>query len=192
MLNQLVPFLQSTNRYAINNSAYTENMSTETLLNKIHSDIMISFDKQSLALIVLLDLSAAFDTVNHSKLINILQHPFNITDAPLVLLSSYLKDRLQNVVINRIQSKQSLLPHGVPQGSCVGPIAYLIYTSAISDIIARYDINILSYADDTQLYISTKPNNISINQSVMNVNSCIHEIRSFFLSHQLKINDSKT
>ena len=50
----------------------------------------------------------------------------------------------------------------------------------------------MSYADDTQLYISTKPDITSINQSIITINKCIHEIRQFFLSHQLKINDSKT
>ena len=192
VLNQLVPYLQTTNRYANNNSAYTENMSTETLLSKIHSDIMNSFDNQSLTLIVLLDLSAAFDTVNHSKIVNILQSRFNITDEPLALLSSYLKDRSQKVSINKILSSQTFLHHGVPQGSCIGPIAYLIYTSAISDIITRYNINIMSYADDTQLYISTKPDIASINQTIITINKCIHEIRHFFLCHQLKINDNKT
>ena len=192
VLNQLVPYLQTTNKYAKNNSAYTENMSTETLLCKIHSDIMTSFDSQSLTLMVLLDISAAFDTVNHSKIIHILQNRFNITAAPLALLSSYLKDRSQKVSINKTLSTQTSLHHSVPQGSCIGPIAYLIYTSAISDIIARYNINIMSYADDTQLYISTKPDITSINQSIITINKCIHEIRQFFLSHQLKINDSKT
>ena len=88
------------------------------------------------------------------------------------------------------KSIETQLRYGVPQGSCLGPIAFLVYISALTDIINNQQISVLSYADDTQLYLSCESNNI--NDKIASLNSCIDIVRKFMLTHQLKINDNKT
>ena len=80
---QYVPYLKETNKFSMNNSAYKQNHSTETLLAKIHSDIIQNMDNQKITILVLLDLSAAFDSVNHNIFLNILQNRFNINNTAL-------------------------------------------------------------------------------------------------------------
>ena len=84
------------------------------------------------------------------------------------------------------------LVHGVPQGSCIGPIAFLAYTSELADITQDYNISVMSYADDIQLSVSCKPLPHIVQNTIDNINNCISDIRRFLLSHTLKINDNKT
>ena len=93
-------------------------------------------------------------------------------------------------MINDSKSIVTTLKYGVPQGSCLGPITFLVYISALTDIINDQQISVLSYADDTQLYLSCQSNHI--NDKINSLNSSIHIIRKFMLTHQLKINDNKT
>ena len=191
-ISQYIPYLKETNKFSINNSAYKQNHSTETLLTKIHSDIIQNMDNQKITILVLLDLSAAFDSVNHNIFLNILQNRFNIKCTALKWLNSYIKNRSHMVQINNSSSKKFDLKTGVPQGTCMGPVAFLIYISALSDIAAKHNLNIQSYADDTQVYISSSPNPKDLKSKIYILEECIKEIRTFFLTHQLKLNDSKT
>ena len=150
-ISQYIPHLKETNKFSINNSAYKQNHSTETLLTKIHSDIIQNMDNQKITILVLLDLSAAFDSVNHNIILNILQNRFNIKCTALRWLNSYIKNRSHVVQINNSSSKKFDLTTGVPQGTCMGPVAFLIYISALSDIAAKHNLDIQSYFDDTQV-----------------------------------------
>ena len=147
-------------------------------------------DNQNLTLLALLDLSAAFDSVDHEKLLLILNQRFKIEKIAYKWFQSYLTNRKQYVMINDSKSIVTTLKYGVPQGSCLGPITFLVYISALTDIINDQQISVLSYADDTQLYLSCQSNHI--NDKINSLNSSIHIIRKFMLTHQLKINDNKT
>ena len=150
-------------------------------------------DQQKVSILILLDLSAAFDTFNHQKLINIFHNRFNITNTALAWLKSYITGRHQVVKINSELSNKFNLQHGVPQGSCIGPIAFLAYISSLYDILENYLPCVEGYADDHQLYIALKPNSLkSIQQSVTEIETCVSAIRNFMLINQLKINDNKT
>ena len=105
-----------------NNSAYKSNSSTEKLLTKITSDILNNMDKQKLTLLVLLDLSSAFDTVQQQTLSKILKHKFNIQVNRLNWINLYLTHRTIKININN--SDNFSLKHGVPQENCVDPMLF--------------------------------------------------------------------
>ena len=125
---------------------------------RVHNDVMISLDNGKSVILVLLDLSAAFDTVNHDLLLTRLEKRFGITGTVLTWFKSYLCSRAQFVSINQSHStiaKRELLV-GVPQGSVLGPLLYLLCTAPISDVITSCHLCYHLYADDTQPYLASK------------------------------------
>jgi len=142
-------------------------------------------------LLVLLDLSAAFDTVDHVKLLSRLQYRIGITVTVLSWFASYLTDRSQQVVIGGSLSDITLLQWGVPQGSVLGPILFSIYSSPVADIARRHGVSVHMYADDCQLYLSCDLAT-GIADSVSRLETCITDIRVWMTTNKLKLNDSKT
>ena len=116
-------------------------------LVEIYSDIMNRMDRQQVITLVLLDRSAAFDTVDLEILSMIFQQRFNISGTVLSWFFSYLRDREQRVVIKDTLSEIYRLKYGVPQGSCAGPVVFLHYLSSLCDIIERHAPSIPGYAD---------------------------------------------
>ena len=114
-------------------SAYRANFSTETALIRIHNDIIGAIDQGDIAGLVLLDLSAAFDTVDHSVLINVLHERFGICGDALSWITSYITDRSQVVQINSTHSNCHHLDCGVAQGSVLGPRQFIAYVVTVSD-----------------------------------------------------------
>ena len=102
-----------------------KNHSTETALLRVKKDILMNMNKGQVTLLVLLDLSSAFDTVDHGSLLKCLHSRFGVSGKVLEWFASYLYDRIQRVMINRNQSDSFFLQYGVPQGSCLGPICLL-------------------------------------------------------------------
>ena len=80
----------------------------------------------------------------------------------------------------------------MPQGRCAGPIIFLTYISALYDVVKEFLPTVGVYVDDTQVYISFKPNNLTQHSNISNIEQCVSAIRRWMLSHQLKINDKKT
>ena len=102
----------------------------------------------------MLDLSAAFDTIDHGILLSRLNSLYGISGDALDWFKSYLSSRVQRVIIGDTVSECKDLNFGVPQGSVLGPKIYCMYTKPISDIIAGHGLSHHCYADDTQLYIA--------------------------------------
>ena len=135
-------------------SAYRKFHSTETALLRVHNDISVSLDKGHVTALTLLDLSAAFDTIDHNTLTNRLAEWYGVSGMALAWFKSYLCGRHQKFKIDKSFFDSSLLEHGVPQGSVLGPLLFSLYTAPLSTIISSYGLSHHSYADDTQIYIS--------------------------------------
>ena len=101
--------------------------------------------------LLLLDLSAAFDTSDHQILLSHLNSVFSVQSTALQWFQSYLSDRYQSTSVNNSSSSPSQLMYSVPQGSVLGPILFVLYTMPLSDIIANHSVNHQLFADDTQL-----------------------------------------
>ena len=121
-VNRLYPLLQS---------AYRQHHSKETALLKVKNDLLINMNKEHVSLLVLLDLSAAFDTVDHGILLRRLQTMLGVRGTALSWFTSNLTGRSQRVSVNGTLSKNFELNWGVPQGSCLGPLLFIIYTSKL-------------------------------------------------------------
>jgi hypothetical protein len=174
-------------------SAYTANSSTETALLKVKSDMLSAVDRQEVVFLVLLDLSAAFDTVDHSVLLNRLYQKIGICGGALNWVESYLKSRTSCVCIEGEFSAITPLLYGVPQGSVKGPLDFIIYTLPVGEIIRSHNINFHVYADDTQLYISFDPKDRNAAQeALLKLELCIADLMIWMKSNKLMLNNSKT
>ena len=107
-------------------------------------------------LLLLLDRSAAFDTVDHSTLLLRLRTRFGVKGCAIAWFESYLASRKYYVQVEGYRSSLRSLDSGVPQGSVLGPLFYVLYTSPVADIIKFHDLQYHFYADDTPLYITFK------------------------------------
>ena len=150
-------------------------------------------DRQQVPLLVFLDLSAMFDTVDHQVLWNRLRLSFGIRGYALEWIASYLSDRTQCVSFENNFSQSRHLSCGVPQGSCLGPLLFTIYASKLFDIIKGHLPRTHAYADDTQLYLSFKPDTTSSQSNAVDaMERCISAIRCWMIKDKLKVNDCKT
>ena len=191
--NQLISYVNNNNLNEPLQSAYKQYHSTETALIRVHNDILTAIDKRRTVILLLLDLSAAFDTVDHDILLFRLQQRFGVTGKPLLWFKSYLSNRMQFVSVDGAASSDHALQCGVPQGSVLGPILYVLYTSPLSDIVKKFNLSYHFYADDSQLYLSFQPTIPSDRDlAVSNIERCVHEIDHWMLINRLKLNKDKT
>ena len=175
-------------------SAYKCGHSTETALLRAALlrvlDIVTTIGKGNGSFLVLLDLSAAFDTIDHSNLFDILEKYVGITGESLQFIKSYFSDRSQSTRIESIMSDIVHIICGVPQGSVLGPLKFCIQLLPLGAILRYHGIGYHIYADDTQLYLFFKCDNPS--KTLSKLNNCISDIRVWMIKNKLKINDSKT
>ena len=172
-------------------SAYKAGHSTETALVKVKEDILQALDKKDGVLMVLLDLSSAFDTVCHSKLLKILNERIGLCEVTLDWFRSYLTGRRQAVLVGSHSSPSTVLTRGVPQGSVLGPVLFTIYTLGLGDIIRRHGMEGHFYADDTQLY-AVFSSDEEPSAVVSRMESCVSSIKTWMATNCLQLNDAKT
>ena len=148
---------------------------------------------QHVSLLVLLDLSATFDTVDHAILLGRLETSFGVTGDVLKWLGSYLSGRSQRVADNGKLSDRPHLSFGVPQRSCLGPLLFSVYASKlfeVFEVIKTYLPKIHAYADDSQLYLSFKPNSSeSETESKCDMERCIRAVKAWMVEDKLKLNE---
>ena len=153
---RLVAYLEENKLSEPNQSAYRKRHSTETALVRVQHDILNAIGGRQAVLLVLLDLSAAFDTVSHAELISTLQR-LGITGRALQWFTSYLTDREQYTQIGLSKSSSEPMRCGVPQGSVLGPILFTIYTTSLGSLFRSHNMNYQLYSDDSQTYVIFKP-----------------------------------
>ena len=172
-------------------SGYKKQHSTETVLMKVTNDLLIMCDKKSATVMLMLDLSAAFDTVDHNKLLNILYHEIGLRGLALKWMKSFLVGRIQRVNIKGDLSDDTIILFGVPQGSVLGPVLFNIYIRSLYRIVDGINFNIQGYADDHQLYKSFTPI-FQANVLVDMVPKCFSLISKWMKQHFLQLNADKT
>ena len=138
----------------------------------------------------MLDRSAAFDTVDHDILLERLCRTHGIQDKALLWIQSYLSNRTQVIVVNGERSDVETIERGVPQGSVLGPLLFLLYTTEIQKIVRTHGLQSHSYADDGQL--STFHAIPTAVDEIAEVLSCIQSIHDWLASNRLKMNPDKT
>ncbi len=145
------------------------------------------------AILVLLDLSAAFDTIDHNILLETLKNEVGIAGDALQWFKSYLTGRQQRVKIGTSVSSSHELLYGVPQGSVLGPQLFSLYTKRLVKVIEINGMLYHIYADDTQIYIAFHPKSPSSTSETLSViEKCTSHINSWMKSHFLKLNGDKT
>ena len=174
-------------------SAYCEFHSTETALLRVKNDILLNMNQQRVTLLILLYLRAAFDTVDHTILLNRLSRDFGITGHVYSWFESYLHNRSQSVSINCGTSNKFHTKYGVPQGSCLGPLLFVLYSSKLFKIIERHLPDVHTYADETQLYISFNADSRAEQSAALSaMQNCTADIRKWMLQDRVRLNDDKT
>ena len=190
-LKQLNVHLDYHGLYNSYQSAYRSNHSCETAMVKIMDDMYEHIAKDESIVLLLLDLSSAFDTIDHSILLEKLSTSYGIKGDVHKWISSYLSERSFEVFVEGKGSTKGWLIYGVPQGSLLGPLLFILYTKDITAIALKHGLSIHIYADDTQLYIAFKPIE-NLNSLKTQISNCLKEIKSWMSRNFLQVNESKT
>ena len=187
--SQLIDHLQHNNLFETFQSGFRALHSTETALVKVTNDLLMTLDGGDSSVLVLLDLSAAFDTVDHLLLVKRLESWVGLGGNALQLLRSYLENRTFSVAVNNSTSSSAQLTCGVPQGSILGPLLFSVYLLPLGHVIRKHNIQFHFYADDTQLYLPLKtsdPNCLS------SLKACLTDIQLWMSQNFLQLNSDKS
>ena len=190
VVNQLNTHINSSNPSNQHQSAYRQFHSTETALLKIHSDFLASMNAGRVTALTLLDLSAAFDTIDHTILLSRLDYWFWVTGKALNWFKSYLTGRCQRIKIVDCLSSKADLKFGVPQGSVLGPLLFKLYTTPLSSMIFEHAIPHHLYAEDSQLYVSFASEDSAA--TLNGLQSCLASVQSWMWTNKLKLKPDKT
>ena len=200
VIEQLLEHICTNNLMEPLQLAYRSHHSTETALLKVKTDIFKAMDNQEVMCLVLLDLSAVFDMVDHKILLERLENYFGVTGVALRWIKSYLTNQSQRVIIGDTnttgaKSNSIRLEFGVPQGSALGPILFTLYTSPLGQICSN-NVYYHLYADDQQIYLSFKPGHMGVQSTqddcICHMEGCVEEIKNWMARNMLKLNEEKT
>ena len=173
-------------------SAYKMLHSTETGLLRVQHDIASELNKNHAMLFVMLDLSSAFDTIDHEQLLTLLHDEYGVREMALSWFRANLEDRTHCVQTDSQASATIPLQSGVPQGSVLGPAMFTLYTTPMQRIFKRQGINYHKYANDIQLYASYNPAKPGDQvETARRLTDCIGEVRRWMAVRMMKLNDEK-
>lgn len=178
--------LQTTSQYG-----YKKHHSCETMLLKLIDDILVAVDRKLGVVLLIVDLSAAFDSVDHRLLFNILEFKYRITGSALAWIKSFLCDRTQRVKIGNCLSDSLVITIGVAQGSILGPLLFNLYCSGMDSAFQKSGFKSMGYADDNS-GIRVFPAFSALSTVYSKIPDCLSSIRQWCSSHFLKLNSDKT
>jgi hypothetical protein len=170
-------------------SAYRKGHSCETANLVILNEVFSAMDRKEVSIVVLLDMSAAFDTVDHALLLSKLSNLGIVGDA-LKWLEMYLQGRYHSTRVYGRDSSPLQLTMGVPQGSVLGPLLFSIYIRDLGEIIQRTNVRYSTYADDVTLLKSVKPTDFMA--GIQKIEECLQIIEKWTIRNFLRLNMSKT
>lgn len=189
VFKQISSFLTNFNILDKFQSGFRALHSTESALLKVYNDILLTIDSGSSALLILLDLSAAFDTIDHGILIDRLEHSVGLQGPVLRWFKSYLTERTFSVKLGAKSSPPVDIKYGVPQGSVLGPLLFSLYMLPLGSILEKHNLRYHCYADDTLLYLPISP---SCTSDIEAIFSCLEDIKSWMAENFLQLNTKKT
>lgn len=175
-----------------NQSAYKKNNSTETVLIRLMNDLLVASEEKSATVVMLLDLSAAFDLVDHDLLLKILGNEIGIRGIALEWFGNFLKGRTHRTRLNKFNTSDTIIiKFGVPQGSVLGPVLFNIYIRSIYKTVQDLGFNIYGYADDHQVSKTFQPCQ-QANVLTKDLTDCFNIIKIWMASYYLQMNNAKT
>ena len=190
--SQVVDHCFSVGKYPKHQSAYLKNRSCETALLYLVNSILWSMEAKDIAVVVAMDLSAAFDTVDHDILLQLLENQYGISGNAIKWFDSYLRPRSFKVNINDKYSSERSLDFSVPQGSAGGPVFYNLYAAPLVDIIPE-EIDLIGFADDHTLIKSFTPGTENAETVCRSeLEACMSSVNKWMGTMRLKMNPSKT
>lgn len=188
--NRFKAHVSNSSLLPVQQSAYRSFHSTETAVLSVHNDLVRSVDSGHVSSLVLLDLSAAFDTVDHQTLLTVLSRRFAVTGTALNWFASYLCGRSQTFSYAGKETSRFPVDCSVPQGSVLGPLEFVAYTEDVVDLVDRHDIRSHLYADDSQLYTSCLPADVDAVRT--RLSNCSADMIQWCASRRLQLNANKT
>lgn len=189
MLTRLKFIVDSSSNLNHKQSAYRTFHSTETAMTRVISDLRLMAGNRKPAVLLALDVSAAFDTLDHDRLLARLTDLFGISGTVLQWIKSYLSNRSQFVHFNGISSTERSLLTGVPQGSVLGPFLFSAFTTPLGQLITSHGCNYHQYADDVQVYTDI---DVSASDPFIRLKNCVEAVITWHLENGLLLNPDKT
>ena len=184
--NQFIEYINENNILSELQFGFQKNRSTEHAISAIFSNITNALSRKQSSYCIFLDFAKAFDTVNHSILIDKLSY-YGVHGNTLALFRSYLSNRAQVVEVNGKTSDQGIIKHGVPQGSILGPLLFLLY---INDISESSDVlKFFLFADDTTVYYSADPSDENTEHIL---NTELEKVSCWLAANKLSLNVKKS
>ena len=173
-------------------SGYRENRSCKTVLLKFTNDLLWSMERKYVTVMIVLNLSTSFNTVNHEVLLRNLQDNFGISGIALEWFRNYLNNRDMKVKIGKTYSERKELAFTVPQGSCSGANLFNLYCGTIREVVDP-SLNLLAYADDHAIIKELNPNQATEERNLISLPmENLNYIKEWMNSVRLKMNNSKS
>ena len=192
-LSQITDFIECNKLLPPYQSAYRRYHGVETAMLKMYSDILNAVDLNLVTIVVMIDLSAAFDTIDIPIVLQLMRTEFGIDNMALKWIESYLTDRSMKVQIEHTASDTIPLLYGVPQGSCAGPVIFTMYIAALNRVVKNYPADLYGYADDHKVAFRVQAGKHENESSILNqLQNCLENINSWMTTFKLKMNNSKT